>query len=201
LVASVAVSSALRFPPATILMMHEARTTRKAGTGCLSMPNSKNPRNETSSSVFHDTSASQLKKAHHITTTPSRISRSDCAVDGRALVPLLPRSAASALPGLLGSVFMRWPLVACLSRGQITGGGRPSLACDDRMRSGGGEMQETRDIPPHALTPASRSQGPEHGGLSRLHVSVCLLPPRRSFDGRGAKFCVRRDAVNFFGQH
>ena len=67
LVASLAVSSALRLPPATTLMMNEAMMRIKNGMGCLSMPARIRPRNETSSSAFHEIDGQPIEERppHH----------------------------------------------------------------------------------------------------------------------------------------
>src|SRR5207302_10614025 len=131
LVASVAIRSALRLPPATTLMMTETMMSRNTGVGCLNIAASTRPRNETSSSAFHEIAASQSKKDHHVTTTPLPISRRPCPVPiGGEAGPLLPRSAALAVSGRVWSVFtldVGWPAVT----GQITRRGRLPPARQD----------------------------------------------------------------------
>jgi hypothetical protein len=123
-VASSAVSSALRLPPATALMMKEATMSAKTGLGCLNMPPRIRASNETSSNFFHDTAASQSKKRHHITTMPSRISCRLCLVpDGRRARPLLPRSAVSSVPGMGWWAFILVPSGRLLVTGQDYGSG------------------------------------------------------------------------------
>ena len=79
-------------------------------------------RNETSSSAFHDTTATQSKNPHHITTTPLRISRNACRIPiGRKAGPLPPGSAARSVPGLRWSVFMLSPPVGLLVTAQDYG--------------------------------------------------------------------------------
>ena len=122
-VASFAVSSALRLPPATTLMMKAATMSRKVNVGSLNMPPPMiRPRNETSSSAFHDTTATQSKNPHHITTAPLRISRKACRMPmGREAGPLLPGSAASSVPGLRWSAFILLTPVRLLVTGQDYG--------------------------------------------------------------------------------
>ena len=96
-------------------------------------------RNETSSSIFHDTMASQSKKPHHMATTPPRISRRAClVVVGREAGPLLPRSAVLSVPGLRRSAFIVLPSGRLLVTGQEYGRGPPgsSAARHNARRQG-----------------------------------------------------------------
>jgi hypothetical protein len=87
--------------------------SKKNGVGRLSMAASTRPRSETSSSVFHDTTATQSKKAHHITTMPLRISRRACRIPigGDARSPLPPFVALSVS-------WLRWSVFIVLLYGR-----------------------------------------------------------------------------------
>ena len=145
LVASLAVSSALRLPPATTLMMKEAMMRKKTGVGCLRMPASIRLRNETSSSAFHEIDGQPIEEAP---TTSRR-----CPCGSRAGLAGFPSAARRDRScrgrrrcrclGCVGRYSSCCPLVACLSRGKITGGGRRAPARQDTMRAGRDEMQET----------------------------------------------------------
>jgi hypothetical protein len=104
-------------------MMKEATMSRKVKVGRSNMPPPIiRPRNETSSSAFHDTTATQSKKAHHITTTPLRISRNACRMPiGREAGAPLPGSAALSVPRLRGLAFILVPSVRRLVIGQDYG--------------------------------------------------------------------------------
>ena len=122
-VASFAVRSALRLPPATTLTMNAPMTSRNVSVGSFRMPAPMiRHRNETISSAFHDTTATQSKNAHHITTTPLRISRKACRIPmGRDAGPPLPGATASSLPVLRGSLLMLFPQVRRVVTGQEYG--------------------------------------------------------------------------------
>ena len=78
-------------------MMNDATISIKTGIGCWRMPASISARNETSSSFFHDTTASQSKKRHQITAPVSRISCSVCRIpERRTAVPRWPVSPPAA---------------------------------------------------------------------------------------------------------
>ena len=139
-VAWLAVNSALRLPPATTLMMNEATMSRKASVGSLNMPPMIRLRNDTSSSAFHDTTATQSKKPHHITTMPRRISRKVWRIPmGREAGPLGSRAAALSVPGLRWSVFTFSLPSGCLAaKGQDYGRSPPgsSVAGQNARRQG-----------------------------------------------------------------
>jgi len=118
--------------------------SRKARVGSLNTPPPRiKPRNETSSSAFHDTTATQSKKPHHITTMPLRISRNACRISmGPGAGSLLPGPAALSVPWYAGRYSSCCPLVGHLPHGEIMGGGRWAPARQDTMRAGRDEMQE-----------------------------------------------------------
>jgi len=74
-VAATAVISARRLPPATILMITDARISNSAGNGVCRMPATIIASTATSASFVHETTASQSKKPHAATTMPRRMLR------------------------------------------------------------------------------------------------------------------------------
>ncbi len=165
LVASSAVNSARRLPPATTLMITEAMMSMTTGSGCFKMPPSISPRIDTSSSFFHETTASQSKKAHPMTTMPLRISRSACRASDRGFSgPRVPGSAAPGAGGLTGSVIIGEPSVACMRSAKLSERAIVPPAGSDTMQRDRGEVRESV---------ASRRTECD---LARLHASSWMPP-------------------------
>src|SRR6185369_16471324 len=145
-VSALAVSSALRFPPAIALTMNAAMISENTSTGCLKIPPTRiRLRNETSSSIHHDTIASQSTKPHHMATTPLRISRTAClvVVDRGVLAPAL-RFAASSAGVRMGLVVIAGPSWRCLDQvARVRDVVRRAPQRRDAQRGGGDEPQET----------------------------------------------------------
>ena len=146
-VACVAVSSARRLPPATILVMMETTKSKKNGCSSFSTPARIKPRSETSSSVFHDTTASQSKKRHHSTTIALPMSRKVCLVSPGC-------EAGWVLPGW--SILIGMPSARRVVGGKISGDDSQAPARHDTMRAG-------RDGMPNTVT----------AGMARRQLHYC----------------------------